>query len=217
MLRRVGAVLAGASSLSMVPGLARAVRPVGPTVGHPERVLSPLPLASISVAWLGIAALLWRPLPVTVDRRVRAVLLPLSVAAYAGGLGLAVAGRLTLGSAYRPSSTAGVRLAPGQRLVTEGPYRFVRHPMYLGLSLAALGALGLYRTWTTLLFVAQLPVLVVRARLEEEALQAEFGATWQAYRDEVPRWRPKSLATLLGRRDYSPGAPGSSEVDWTAR
>ena len=102
------------------------------------------------------------------------------------------------------AGSSALSLAPGLARVVASSGRTV-------------GALGLYRTWTTLLFVAQLPVLLVRARLEEEALQAEFGATWQAYRDEVPRWRPKSLATLLGRRDYSPGAPGSSEVDWTAR
>jgi hypothetical protein len=189
--RRAGAGLAVAAALSLVPGLASSVRPDGRTVGHPELVFSQARLTGITIGWLACAAVLWRPLPLRLGVAARAAFLLPSTLACFGGLGLALAGRLALGSAYRPSSTVGVRLAPGQRLVTEGPYRFVRHPMYSGLVLAAVGALGLYRTWTTLLLVAQLPVLAVRARREDQALEAEFGAEWRAYRDRVPAWSPR--------------------------
>jgi len=63
--------------------------------------------------------------------------------------------------------------------------------MYVGLMLASVGGLLLYRTWTALWLVVQLPVLVVRAAREEEALAAEFGAAWEAYRDRVPGWLPR--------------------------
>lgn len=190
-LRRAGAGFALAAALSLFPGLASSVRPSGRAVGRPELVFSGTRLAGITIGWLVCAAVLWRPLPLRLGVAARAALLLPSTLAYAGGLGLALAGRLALGSAYRPSSTLGVRLAPGQRLVTDGPYRFIRHPMYAGLMLAAFGALGLYRTWTTLWLVVQLPVLVVRARREDEALEAEFGAAWRAYRDGVPAWFPR--------------------------
>jgi protein-S-isoprenylcysteine O-methyltransferase Ste14 len=62
--------------------------------------------------------------------------------------------------------------------------------MYVGLALAAIGALLLYRTWTTLAFVAMLPVLVARARREEESLAERFGARWDSYRRRVPAWIP---------------------------
>jgi protein-S-isoprenylcysteine O-methyltransferase Ste14 len=110
---------------------------------------------------------------------------------YLAGMALAVAGRLALGSSYRPSSTLGATLAPNHRLVTSGPFAIVRHPMYLGLALAALGALALYRTWSTMLFVLQVPVLVVRAHREEELLARTFGEAWEQYAARVPAWLPR--------------------------
>lgn len=95
-----------------------------------------------------------------------------------------------LGPAYDVSSTFGARLHEGQRLVTSGPYAVVRHPMSLGLAIAAVGGLLLYRSWTTLAYVAALPVLVVRARREDEVLADAFGLDWVAHRDRVPAWIP---------------------------
>jgi protein-S-isoprenylcysteine O-methyltransferase Ste14 len=67
-------------------------------------------------------------------------------------------------------------------LVTRGPYRFVRHPLYLSTALAALGqatAAGGWRDaalWTLLAVV-----LSVRARREERILESAFGAVWRDY------------------------------------
>jgi hypothetical protein len=63
--------------------------------------------------------------------------------------------------------------------------------MYLGLALAALGALAVYRTWSTVLFVLQVPVLVVRAHREEELLARTFGEAWERYAARVPAWLPR--------------------------
>jgi protein-S-isoprenylcysteine O-methyltransferase Ste14 len=121
----------------------------------------------------------------------RAVLAVGGLGLVATGLGLAIAGRVGLGASYRPSSTRGFTLAPGHRLVTSGAYGLVRHPMYLGLSLAAVGALALFRTWSTLLFVAQVPVLVVRARREDGLLASTYGDAWRRYADRVPFLFPR--------------------------
>jgi protein-S-isoprenylcysteine O-methyltransferase Ste14 len=63
--------------------------------------------------------------------------------------------------------------------------------MYVGLALAALGSLAVYRTWSTLLFVLQAPVLVVRARREDQLLARTYGEAWQRYAERVPGWLPK--------------------------
>jgi Cu+-exporting ATPase len=79
----------------------------------------------------------------------------------------------------------------GHQLVTQGPFAIVRHPMYSGIMLAALGSLLIYSTWTTLLFVCFAPLTIIRARREEAALAAEFGEQWQAYCKRVPAFVPR--------------------------
>lgn len=185
-----GAVLALAL---LLPGLRASGLPEGRVFGRPEQVLSPGRLTLVSVAWFTGAALAWRRLPIALQPWQRLVLLLTSLPLYLIGMIGVISGRLALGGSYRVSTTTGLRLAPDHNLVTSGPYAVVRHPMYVGMMLAALGALLLHRTWTTLLLVAQLPVLFARARLEDRALAVEFGAQWEAYRDRVPGWIPTCL------------------------
>jgi protein-S-isoprenylcysteine O-methyltransferase Ste14 len=164
-------------------------------------VFTPVRLFGIAVGWFGVAALAWRPLPVRPNQAARWTLLTGGLGLYLVGMGLAVAGRLALGSSYRPSSSLGATLAPEHRLVTTGPFAVVRHPMYVGLALAAVGAMAVYRTWSTLLFVLQLPVLEVRARREDELLARAFNGQWSRYAARVPAWLPRiprSLRTAGG-------------------
>ncbi len=70
------------------------------------------------------------------------------------------------------------------RLVTSGPYRFIRHPMYLALLLAMAGVALLYgEPWRWLAFGALGVVLHFKARLEERILCARFSE----YRDYMTR------------------------------
>jgi protein-S-isoprenylcysteine O-methyltransferase Ste14 len=88
----------------------------------------------------------------------------------AGVLGHRAAG-VTLGTAVSPF------IAPrrGAALVTSGPYRWVRHPMYVAQALIAVGApLALGVRWVRLLTVPALIVLAARVALEERALARAF-------------------------------------------
>ena len=68
-------------------------------------------------------------------------------------------------------------------LVKEGPYRFVRHPVYLGMTIALMGVVIALRSLPGLIgvFLCFLPSEVYRAKLEEKALAGKFGAEWESY------------------------------------
>ena len=68
-------------------------------------------------------------------------------------------------------------------LVKEGPYKFIRHPYYLGITIILIGVTVTLRSWiglkmSILLF---LPSVIYRAKLEENALACKFGAEWKNY------------------------------------
>lgn len=79
---------------------------------------------------------------------------------------------------------------PVTQLVTHGPYRWSRNPIYLGLVLAHVGAaIGLDMAWPVVLLppaVVALHVLVIRR--EEALLQRLFGAAYRDYAARVRRW-----------------------------
>ncbi len=76
-------------------------------------------------------------------------------------------------------------------LVTDGIYRVIRHPSYLGLVVNALGWALAFRSGVGVLLVALmlLPV-VARIRAEEALLLSEFGAPYEAFRRRTWRMVP---------------------------
>jgi protein-S-isoprenylcysteine O-methyltransferase Ste14 len=76
-----------------------------------------------------------------------------------------------------------VAIQPGHTLVTDGPYRLIRHPSYLGLLVSSLGWGLAFRSVVGVLLAAFLiRPLVARIRAEESLLRSEFGAEYEAYR-----------------------------------
>lgn len=78
------------------------------------------------------------------------------------------------------------------RLATTGLYARVRHPQYVGFVAVLLGFLV---QWPTILTLAMFPVLVWMyarlARIEEREVRARFGAAYDAYAAQVPRFLPR--------------------------
>jgi protein-S-isoprenylcysteine O-methyltransferase Ste14 len=79
---------------------------------------------------------------------------------------------------------------PASAVVTAGPYRFSRNPMYVALAIAYLGAatrLGRIGPICTLLPALGVLSLTVIAR-EERYLATKFAGAYDAYRRRVRRW-----------------------------
>ncbi len=86
-----------------------------------------------------------------------------------------------------------VIVVPDEPAVTDGPYRYVRHPNYLAVVIEGLAVPMVHTAWVTaLVFTALNAVLLaVRVRCEEQALAAHC-----AYAERIadrPRFLPRSI------------------------
>ena len=103
------------------------------------------------------------------------------------GLGLHLWSTATLGRGERRGAAASTP-------VTDGPFRYVRNPIYLAGVTLLLGVGLLYSPWRAvdvglpLLLLLYFHVAVVR--VEEPELRRRFGAKYEDYCERVPRWLP---------------------------
>jgi protein-S-isoprenylcysteine O-methyltransferase Ste14 len=83
-----------------------------------------------------------------------------------------------------------ISLEPQQTLITSGPYRYSRNPLYLGGNVCIFfGAALLFGSPTALLATAfHLPLIDLFIRREERQLERDFGEEWQSYKQRVRRW-----------------------------
>jgi protein-S-isoprenylcysteine O-methyltransferase Ste14 len=93
-------------------------------------------------------------------------------------------------AAFRRVMTAIFPNQPANELVTDGPYRFTRNPMYSGFTLVYVGAAVIMNSlWPLLLLPIVLGLLYLLVIRREEAYLADaFGAKYAAYREKVRRW-----------------------------
>lgn len=137
--------------------------------------------------WLAAALAAQRLL----GRRPPTALSRLVAAAVAGGSALVAL------SALAAMRDAGTTIAPDRperasALVTDGPFRVTRNPIYLAM-VGVLVAHAVYRRSALALlpaagFVAAIDRIQIPA--EERALESRFGRGFERYRRETPRWVP---------------------------
>lgn len=110
---------------------------------------------------------------------------------------LLVAGVIVLMDAFVRFVVEGIGtpapIAPTQRLVVGGFYRYVRNPMYLAVGATIVGQALLLGRPILLLYAAAfaLVVLAFVRGYEEPTLARQFGAEYEDYRRAVPGWWPR--------------------------
>lgn len=153
------------------------------------------------VGWtlVGAQFVLLAVLGVEVLRRLRSLSLLRGLLGGASVLaGVVVLGRgaMTLGRHLRAHPTP-AQEAP---LRVDGPYRWVRHPIYSGLLLAASGSTAAVGSWPALgAFLGLVGLLNVKARYEEALLRAHF-PEYGAYAERTPRFIPRNPWSARDRR-----------------
>jgi protein-S-isoprenylcysteine O-methyltransferase Ste14 len=126
----------------------------------------------------------------------------------AAGLALHVWSNASLARSER-QATAGT-----SPLVMDGPFRYVRNPIYLAGITMLLGVGLLYPTWDAKHLILPLLLLVyfhvAVVRVEEPALRQQFGPTYEDYCRRVPRWFPAPTSPGRATTHQRSGTGGAS-------
>ena len=108
------------------------------------------------------------------------------------------------GSSYLSAATTWDQDAHTEKIIVAGPFRFVRHPLYLGNLILAVG-LGAAAPVFGWIFIVVAFALFITAliRYEDRLLAAFHGAAFEKYRHEVPGLVPR-LSPARVRSDQKP-------------
>jgi protein-S-isoprenylcysteine O-methyltransferase Ste14 len=155
----------------------------------PERKGQKHPLwAQVGIIILGLVICipffyyLWTPL-MAFPAGIAGLLAVPGLIIYIAGVVFVLWARRTLGKYWGLSTSQQVKLLDDHQLIQDGPYAFVRHPMYSGWWAAMLGLTLLYPVWAVfLLFLFSVISFFGRARREEAALSERFGEAWMKYK-----------------------------------
>ena len=142
-----------------------------------------------AVFWFGLVA--WMINPAWLDWS--SVRLPLwsrwaGVGVFLAGCGLLVWTFRSLGK----NLTDTVVTREQHTLVSHGPYRWIRHPLYSSAALMVAALSVIVANWFLFMTGAMvLGVLVIRTKTEEANLVARFGDSYRRYMDRTGRFLPK--------------------------
>jgi protein-S-isoprenylcysteine O-methyltransferase Ste14 len=110
----------------------------------------------------------------------------IGVIVFAAGFALAIWAIVT----FRKAGTRVETTKPTMAIVTQGPYRFTRNPIYLGMFLGRTGlAIGFDNLWILATLIPFYLVLRYGVVAREEAyLEHKFGDVYSDYKSRVRRW-----------------------------
>jgi protein-S-isoprenylcysteine O-methyltransferase Ste14 len=102
----------------------------------------------------------------------------------------------TLGDNFSPT----LKVKEGQTLVTGGPYRLVRHPMYAAVFLSVIGVCLITANWLIILISIPgiAPAMAKRMEMEEAMMVEKFGDRYRVYMQSTGRVLPKIRMKVVG-------------------
>lgn len=114
-----------------------------------------------------------------------------------GGLAFRIWSIRTLGKFF----TATVQRVEGHRVIKHGPYAIVRHPSYLGATVAMVGTSVLLGAWVAgvVSLIMLTAAYAYRIAAEERLLTQEFGEEYSVYRTGTPGLIPGSSCRQWAR------------------
>jgi protein-S-isoprenylcysteine O-methyltransferase Ste14 len=113
------------------------------------------------------------------------LLIPVGLALVLLGISISVVARRTLGNNW--ANAYEYQMKQGQKLVTTGIYRYIRHPIYLGMIVFFIGAGMVAQSWLWVSSIAWFIPAYVQAKREEEL---PFGKAYAAYKKRTRMFIP---------------------------
>lgn len=109
------------------------------------------------------------------------------------GLSLVAGGFLVGMLGFREMKRAGTNVdpyRPATAIVTAGPYRHTRNPLYVGMTMIYVGVSALANALPALLILPAVLRVMRRGVIEREEsyLEGKFGDEYREYKERVPRW-----------------------------
>ena len=103
---------------------------------------------------------------------------------------LGIVMNLVADKSFKKNETTVKPLEESTALVTDGVFRFSRHPMYLGFLLILLGIASLMGSLTPFVIVFGFAIFmhIVFMAFEEKKLEETFGEVWLEYKKKVRQW-----------------------------
>jgi protein-S-isoprenylcysteine O-methyltransferase Ste14 len=148
------------------------------------RVRFPPPLVYLGAVLAGLAVGNWvAGAPVPIDRALR---ITLGVLLAAAGVALAAWARV----GFLRTGQSVIPWTPTPELIFQGPYRFTRNPMYVGMTMLTFGLGVALNNWWISLFAlpALLVVHAIAVLPEEKYLSEKFGDGYRTYLTRVRRY-----------------------------
>ncbi|HSA95637.1 MAG TPA: isoprenylcysteine carboxylmethyltransferase family protein, partial [Acidobacteriota bacterium] len=112
-----------------------------------------------------------------------------SLSAAIGAVALAYGAKKHLGRQWALAA----RVIEGHDLITDGPFGWVRHPIYLAMGLLLLSPIICFSSWLGAALALSLFVTgtALRVQAEEGILRETFGSRYEDYRNRVPAFLPQ--------------------------
>lgn len=129
------------------------------------------------------------PLPLALPETIRSVAMAIGQIIFWSSVALAFWSRETIGRHW--AHAAEYQVVSEQELVTNGPYRYMRHPIYTALLGIFTGAQLWLSSWLLLLSLPLYAFIRWQAAREEELLADTFGQEYERYRRSAGMVLPK--------------------------
>lgn len=145
----------------------------------------PVPWVFILTYLIGFVVQLY--LPIRIDSSATTIVIR-EVGLTVVGIGIVIA--FSALGIFKKRKTTTIPFETPSTLVTAGPYRFTRNPMYVGLTLIYIGVAGArLELWPVIVLPFLLAYIhFVVIPVEERRLAETFGDAYQQYRAGVRRW-----------------------------